>query len=136
MGNKILIMQKLLWSMLSNIKNAQLINKTLIFQKKTTLCKNFLNLLWNEGLIMGYRNSFICINYYEIILKHNYFKNIALKKIKILYRKKKKIFLTLNQLWKLNYTCEILILITSKGFLTLKNCKRYKLGGKPFILIL
>lgn len=124
-------MKKMLWNMLSNIKNAQKINKTIIFQKKTYLCKTFLNLLWNEGLILGFRDSNIINNYYEIFLKINF----SIKNIKIVYKKRKHNFLTLDQLWKINYTYELLIIMTKKGFLTLENCKKNRIGGKPFLLI-
>ena len=42
-----------LWNMFANLKNGQSMKKSHILQRKTLLCSNVLNLLWDEGFISG-----------------------------------------------------------------------------------
>lgn len=122
--------------MFSSIKNAQLANKTVVFQKKNNICFLFLNVLWDEGLILGFRNSIFFNQHYEIYLKYNKNSNLSnISNVKILYQSNNKLYLSLKQLWKINITTEILILSTSKGLLTHNDCKKYKIGGKPYVLL-
>jgi len=129
-------MNKLIWNLFSSLKNAQLANKTIIFQKKNHLCFFFLNVLWDEGLIVGFRKSVFLNNHYEIYLKYNLKNNLFnFSNIKILYKPNINFFLNVKQLWKINLTTEILIISTSKGLLTHLNCRKYNLGGKPYFLL-
>lgn len=57
--------------MISSIKNAQLANKTVIFQKKNNFCFLLLNVLWDEGFILGFKKSIFSTQHYEIYLKYN-----------------------------------------------------------------
>lgn len=122
--------------MFSSLKNAQLANKTMIFQKKNHLCFFFLNVLWDEGFILGFKKSVLLNNHYEIYLKYN-IKNsfFNLSNIKILYQPNLNFFFSVKQLWKINFTTEILIISTSKGLFTQNSCRKYNLGGKPFLLL-
>jgi ribosomal protein S8 len=129
-------MNKLIWNMLSSLKNAQLANKTVVFQKKNNTCFLLLNVLWDEGFILGFQKSIILTQHYEIYLKFNnksFLYNFS--RVKVLYKPKTHFFLNIKQLWKLNLTTETLILSTSKGFFTHSQCRKYNLGGKPFILL-
>jgi len=122
--------------MVSNLKNAQLAKKTVIFQKKNNICFLLLNVLWDEGFILGFRKSIVLTQHYEIYLKFNIKSNFYnFSRIKVLYKPKTQFFFNIKQLWKLNLTTEILILSTSKGLITHNQCRKYNLGGKPFILL-
>ena len=122
--------------MVSNLKNAQLAKKTVIFQKKNNICFLLLNVLWDEGFILGFRKSIVLTQHYEIYLKFNIKSNFYnFSRIKVLFKPKTQFFFNLKQLWKLNLTTEILILSTSKGLITHNQCRKYNLGGKPFILL-
>ena len=129
-------MNKLVWNMFSSIKNAQLANKTVVFQKKNNICFLFLNVLWDEGLILGFRNSIFFNQHYEIYLKYNKNSNLSnISNVKILYQSNNKLYLSLKQLWKINLNQDLLILSTNKGILSLDNCKKLKVGGEPIIII-
>ena len=41
--------------MFANIKNGQLAKRSYINQKRKKLCELFLNILWTEGFIVGYK---------------------------------------------------------------------------------
>nr|QYC61851.1 ribosomal protein S8 [Actinocyclus sp. mgcode 4] len=129
-------MNKLIWNLISSLKNAQLANKTVIFQKKNNICFLFLNILWDEGFILGFRKSVVLTQHYEIYLKFNDKNHLSsFLRIKILYKPNTNLFFNVQQLWKLNLTTEILILSTSKGLFTHNQCRKYNLGGKPLILL-
>ena len=55
--------------MFANIQNGQIVNKSFILQKKTKLCSSFLNILWNEGYILGYK---VEKHFFKIFLKKNF----------------------------------------------------------------
>jgi len=126
----------LLNKMFSSIKNAQLAKKTVIFQKKSNLSFSFLNLLWDEGFILGFKISLFSKFHYEIYLKLHYNTQFLMfSKIQNFNKYKNIKKISSKQIWKLNLVTEILILSTSQGLLTHLKCKKYNLGGKPFILL-
>lgn len=127
---------KLIGKIVSSIQNAQLSKKTVIFQKKSNLSFSFLNILWNEGIILGFKMALFSKNHYEIYLKLNVNQKFSIfSKAKSLYRLSNKNFFTLKQISKLNLITEILIISTSKGLIIHRDCKKYNLGGKPFFLL-
>ena len=117
--------------MFSNIKNAQLMNKTIIFQKKSKICNIFLNMLWDEGYILGFKNSSYNNNYVEIFLKNS----LSPITFNVLKKQNKKQYYTLKQLWKIDFTINTLIMSTPKGFLTYEQCLKNKQGGVPYLFI-
>jgi len=124
---------KLIDKMFSSIQNAQLAKKTVIFQKKSNLCFSVLNILWNEGIILGFKIALFSKSHYEIYLKLNFNQRLLIfSKVKSLNRLNNQNSFTLKQISKFNLITEVLILSTSRGLLTDMNCKKYNLGGKPF----
>ena len=127
---------KLIDKMFSSIQNAQLAKKTVIFQKKSNLCFSVLNILWNEGIILGFKIALFSKSHYEIYLKLNFNQRLLIfSKVKNLNRLNNKNSFTLKQISKFNLITEVLILSTSRGLLTDMNCKKYNLGGKPFFFL-
>jgi len=121
---------------MGSIKNAQLAKKTIIFQKKSNLSFSFLNILWDEGFILGFKIALFSKFHYEIYLKlHFNTQFLMFSKIKSFNKVKINKKISLKQIWKLNLVTEILILSTSKGLFTNLSCKKYNFSGKPFILI-
>lgn len=129
-------MNKIIWNLFSSLKNAQLAHKTMVFQKKNHLCFFFLNVLWDEGFILGFKKSAFLNSHYEIYLKYN-IKNsfFNFSNIKILYKPNHNVYLSVKQFWKINLTTEVLIISTSKGLFTHNYCRKYNLGGKPYFLL-
>lgn len=93
----------------------------------------FLNILWNEGFILGYtidKKS----NQLKIFLKYDKNKPV-IKKIKNISKPGLKIYYSIKQLWKIESTKTFLIISTNQGLKTLDQCKKLKIGGEPFIII-
>jgi ribosomal protein S8 len=56
--------------MIANIKNGQTAQKSFILQKQKKICNSFLNLLWDEGYILGYKTQKNDSNTIKIFLKY------------------------------------------------------------------
>jgi small subunit ribosomal protein S8 len=119
--------------MLIKIKNGQTSKKSFVLQKKSFFCVRFLNILWSEGLILGYKelNSKIL----KIFLKYKKNNKPAINNIIFITKPSKRIYLSIKQLWELNVFNSILIVSTSRGLLTSNECKKYNLGGEAFLLL-
>ena len=127
-------MKFILWNMFSNIQNAQLANKKIVFQKRKKVCESFLNILWDEGYISGYTVDKLNNNII-IFLKYQNNKPV-IKKIKCISKPGSRIFYTVKQLWKIDSSKNFLILSTNKGLKTLNDCKKLNIGGEPFIIVI
>ena len=124
-----------LWQMFANIKNAQISKKSTILQKKSKICFSFLNVLWDEGFISGFRSFPFSSDYFEIFLKYNTNGYSAINYILNLSKPGKRYYYTSKQLWKIKTTTNVIILSTSKGILTSNRCKKYNIGGQPLLLV-
>nr|YP_009485506.1 ribosomal protein S8 [Melosira undulata]AVR57570.1 ribosomal protein S8 [Melosira undulata] len=124
-------MKNHLFNLLNNLKNAQQAKKSFFFFKNIKLCKKILNLLWKEGFIAGYLIQKSTFFFIKIFLNQKF--NINLFYIFAHY--KNSYVLSFKELYKINNSLFLLILTTTKGIFTLKECKQKKLGGKLLILI-
>nr|YP_010377326.1 ribosomal protein S8 [Helicotheca tamesis]QYB23013.1 ribosomal protein S8 [Helicotheca tamesis] len=127
-------MTRILCNMLSNIKNAQLSKKKIMFQKKSNLCLKILNILWDEGFILGYK---ICKSnpvILKIFLKYTN-KIPAINSLMLLTKPGSKVYYSSKQIWKVNLTNGLVIVSTNMGFLTISECKKLKIGGEPCVII-
>lgn len=121
--------------MFANIKNGQMIKKSFIMQPRKNLCAAFLNIMWNEGFILGYRATKNTPGAFQIYLKYNNGKP-AISKLNLVTKPGQRKYCSLNQLWKIKPKKGLLIISTNKGLLSLEECKKSKVGGEPFIIIL
>jgi len=108
--------------------------KLLYIKKKKHICFYVLNILWDEGYILGFKTSKINSNMYEIFLKYKN-QQPCIKQFKFLSKPGNKSYYKLNQVWKINVNSGIILFSTNKGILTINDCKKHKLGGEPLILI-
>lgn len=125
-------MKNYLWNMFSNIKNAQLSRKTIIFCKRKKICESFLKLLWDEGLIIGFKAE--GNNELKIFLKYIGDKP-AIDFIKVISKPSHRIYYSIKQIWKINSSKFILIFSTSKGLKSLLGCKKNNIGGELFVIL-
>ena len=121
-------------NMFIKLKNAQLVKKPFITHKKQKLCIKFLNVLWDEGYILGYKTSNSNSNMFEIFLKYNNGKPL-INKVIFLTKPSKRIYLSLKQLWKIDSNFGLIIISTNKGVLSKQDCQKLKIGGEPFVFI-
>lgn len=124
-------MKKSLYNLLTEIKNAQLNKTVFIIYKKTNHCKFMLNILWENGFILGY--SLINSNEYKVFLKY-YNNKPSVNSIRKLFSNQKR-FLCLKQLWKIKTRNVILIITTNKGIKVLFECMKLNIGGEVLFLI-
>lgn len=117
--------------MISTINNGQLAKKLFVVLPIKKTSKQILNILWDEGFILGYKESF---NSLKIYLKYqNGLPIITL--IKNISKSSLRVYYSVNQLWKLNSKNQLIILSTTKGFLSDKECKKKNIGGEPIFVI-
>ena len=121
-------------NMLIKLKNGQLVKKSFVFQRKSLFCSKILNVLWDEGYILGYKNSDINSNMFEIFLKYNH-NQPAIKFIKFISKPSKRIYVNSKQLFKINLDLGLFIISTNKGTFSLQNCKKLRIGGEPLAVI-
>ena len=120
--------------MLANIKNGQLANKDSINQIYTKNCENFLNILWDEGFILGYKKIYSNPVIIKIFLKYKN-KTPVIKTFRIISKSNFKTYYSIKQLWKFDTIKGLLILSTNKGLLSINKCKILKIGGEPLVII-
>lgn len=127
--------------MFTNIKNGLLARRYFVLHPWKKTCENFLEILWNEGFILGYTNCFEIVNkkhknkkkFTKILLKYNN-GDPVINKIKLISKPSRKIYCKNKQLWKINSN-KFIIFSTNKGLKTLDECKKLKLGGEAYIII-
>jgi small subunit ribosomal protein S8 len=121
-------------STFSHIKNGISKKKFSVSTPKTKLCAQFLNVLWDEGYILGYSLSQKNPKNFEIFLKY-YKKNSVIKVLKSVSKPSLKIYCTIKELWKFNYNLGNIFISTNKGILTINHCKKFNIGGEILCII-
>ena len=121
--------------MFANIKNGQTAKKSIIIQTRKSMCEHILKLLWDEGFISGYRISFENSQKLEIFLKYKKNGNPTINSIKTMSTPGKRIYYSAKQIWKIDSSKLFIIFSTNKGLKSVTQCKKFKLGGEPFLII-
>ena len=127
-------MNSILRNVAINLNNSQISKRNFIFQPKTKLIVNFLNILWNEGFILGYKLYGVNSNLLKIFLKYKKNKPV-INSIKLFYNSGFTNHYKLSQLWKLDSKKNLIILNTSKGLMTVQECKKNQVGGQPLFIV-
>lgn len=127
-------MKHYFYNMIANIKNGQIARKSFILQKQKKICKSFLNILWDEGYILGYKNYQNNSNTIKIFLKYNQGKPV-INSLKLASKPGHRIYYSVKQIWKINSNKTFIIFTTNKGLLTIVDCKKLKVGGEPLVII-
>lgn len=121
-------------NMIATIKNGQLSKKAYVNQTRKKTCEFVLSILWDEGFISGYKISNTNPNKLKIFLKYTNGKP-AINNIKLLTKPSLNLYYSLKQLWKINSSEGLLIISTDKGFMSINDCKKYSVGGVPFLVV-
>lgn len=120
--------------MIATINNGQLVKKSFVLQSNKKACQGILNVLWDEGFILGYKISKNNLDTIKIFLKYkNGLPAICL--MKMLSKPSLRVYYSVKQLWKLDSSKGLIILSTNKGFMSSNDCKKFFLGGEPVILV-
>ena len=127
-------MKNYLNKMFINILNGQVVKTRVINQTRKKICEAILKILWSEGFILGYEVDLKNKNKLNIFLK--YVDNRpAINVIKLLSLPSRRVHYSSKQIWKINSNKSFVIFSTNKGFLSVYNCKKFNIGGEPFIVI-
>ena len=116
--------------MFANIKNGQLSKKAFIYQKR----KKILKILWDEGFILGYKISKRTPDQIKIFLKYKN-EEPVISSIKLITKPSRRIYYSIEQIWKLDSNKTFIIFSTNKGLKTIVDCKKLRIGGEPFFMI-
>jgi len=127
-------MNNTLWDLSVNLKNSQMARRSFILQPKTKLTIAFLNILWDEGFILGYKICNSNSNLLKIFLKYKN-ENPVINSLQLISKPSRQVYYSISQLWKLNSKKSLIVLTTSKGLMTISECKQTKTGGKPLFII-
>ena len=120
--------------MFANISNGQLARKPYIVQTRKKICESFLNFLWNEGFILGYKIYKFDSTKFKIYLK--YYKNEpVIVKFRSISKPGKRVYYSLKQLWKIDSSKTFVVVTTNLGLKSVIDCKKEKIGGEPLVII-
>jgi len=124
-------MKSHLYNLISNLKNGQSVKKVFVLNENTKICKRLLEILWDEGYILGYK-ILPLQNKLKIYLKY---KNgiPVIRSIKSISKPSLRIYYSVRELKKLKV---FLILTTNKGLKTIYQCRKLNIGGEPLISII
>jgi len=127
-------MRNILCNLFVNIKNSQIVQRSFIYHSKQKICLNFLDILWDEGFILGYKFTKSNFGKLKIFLKYRN-GHPVMNSLKIISKPTHKIYYSATQLWNLDSRKGTIILSTEKGLMTIDKCKKLKIGGEPLLLI-
>jgi len=120
--------------MFANIKNGQLAKRDFIYHPRKKFCESFLQILWNEGFIVGYTIPSKDPKKLKIFLKYKN-NRPTINSIKLISRPGRRIYYSINQIWKIDSSKSFIIFSTNQGLKSVIDCKKCKIGGEPFIVI-
>ena len=127
-------MKSNLWSLSTNIKNGQLAKKMYVLHTKRSFYEAFLDILWNEGFISGYKICESDNSKLKIYLKY-YQNQPAINKFHFVSKPSKKVYYSSKQIWKIDSNKNLIIFSTNVGLCSIVDCKKLRIGGEPLILV-
>ena len=128
-------MKHTFWNFITAIKNGSIAKKQFITHSNTRLNNKVANILWDEGYIKGYK-ILEKSNELEIFLKYDKNGLPSIANVKALSKPGKREYLSHKNLCNISYGTGLLVISTSKGVLTLADCKKKKLGGEPLVIFI
>lgn len=122
--------------MLCRIQNGQKNSKQKICLHKhiNKKCIQLLHILEKEGFISGFIIEKNPIAIY-VLLKYTFNGEPAIKNIVNISSPGRKLYGKLNSLWNVNNGLGVLVLSTTKGFMTLEDARKKKVGGQLEFII-
>lgn len=121
-----MIITSTLANFFSNLKNHYQSKKLILKLKKTKNIIQIVNILSNEGLIIGYEE--IDSNNLNIFLKYNQENKPAIKNIQMISKPGKRVYV--KNKWLYNNKPGIYNISTTSGYITNNLAKKYNKGGE------
>lgn len=128
-------MQHSIWKMYATINNGLLARKKSVIHPQKNICTNVLKVMYKEGYINGFRRLPDQPGMLEIFLKYNYGKP-AISTLSIVSKPSRRIYTKVDSLWKLSTSLQTLIISTSRGIFSDKECRKLGLGGEVLCVLL
>lgn len=127
----------ILWDSLTRIKNGQLAKRQKILLKKTKTVKQMLQVLWSYGFISGFvEKDCSKLSQYIVYCKYLESGEPVITNIQYLSTPGKRLYYSVDQLWKLNQDGSLIVLSTSKGLQPLQECKKQNIGGEVLFVVI
>jgi len=124
-------MNHILSDMFTRLRNGQKAKKFSILTPQSKISSQLLDIFYKEGFVSGYKISLENPKMFEIILKY-YKGKPVINKIVSISKPSKRIYMSVDDLWKLNTGLNLIVLSTSKGILSDKVCRQLNVGGEIF----
>ena len=121
-------------NLIVSLKNGYLAKKQKITITNTSLGRELLDLLWDEGVILGYavdRKE----NSVDIFLKYAGFGTPASTSATVISRPGRKVYSSHEQLCKMRQSNSLTVISTNKGLKSLDYCLRNRLGGMLIVVL-
>ena len=128
-------MKNYVCNMFASIQNGQTARKSVISQTRKFACEQLLTILWNENFILGYGIDQKNNKKINIFLKYQKNGEPSINSIKPVSKPGKKIYYSLKQIWKIDSSRYFIIFSTNKGFKSITQCKKLRIGGEPIAII-
>ena len=125
-------MQNHIQNMITSIKNSQLAKKSFVIITKNKNCESVLNILWDEGFIIGY--TVLSKTKIKVFLKYQANKP-SLLTIQSVSKRSLPVYYSANQLWKKTESGNLMIMSTNLGLFSSDYCKIIKQGGEPLLIL-
>ena len=109
--------------------------KSVILEPRKNICESFLQILWNEGFISGYRIFGQNDKKIEIFLKYSRTGKPVINSLNCLSQPGHRLYYSAKQIWKLDSSKTFIIFSTNQGLKTINQCKKCKIGGEPLVII-
>jgi len=127
-----------LYLLVAYIKNGLLANRKIIYIQKSKFVLIILNLLMQEGFIVGFgvsnKSKYNMSSFIYILLKYNNGVSV-ITQIKTISKPGCRLYSSVKSLWKKKDVYSVYVVSTSKGVMTDKIARMRNLGGEVLIKI-
>jgi small subunit ribosomal protein S8 len=125
-------MKKDIINFLVSLKNISVLKKEFLVYKYSKIILNIVEVLYKEGFLQSFNIVHQNFFYYIYIYIRYFFNKSILKDLKLLETSSRFSFLSYHSLLKINTNSKnTLFISTTNGIMTLQQCKKNKIGGKP-----
>jgi len=125
-------MQNYLQNIIANIKNGQMAKKSFVLVNRNKNCESLLNILWDEGFILGYK--VLNKTKLKVFLKYQSNKPV-LSSLQLISKPSLPVYYSAKQIWKVTGNGKLLLVSTDIGLLSSDYCKVMKKGGEPLLVL-
>lgn len=109
-------------------------NRNSVLYPKNLLCCKILKVLYKQGYINGFRTYPLDTKRFEIFLKYQNGKPV-INKIQSVSKSGRRVYVSVDTLWKLDTSLLTLVISTPKGIFSDKQCRKLSQGGEILCVV-